>query len=49
MKWILEGRCEGKRGRGRRRKEMLDDLKNGRYDTLKRVAQDCEAWRIHYN
>ena len=45
MKDVMEGRMEGKRVRGRRRKGMLDDLIDGTYAELKRRAEDRVGWR----
>ena len=43
---IIEGKIEGKRGRGRKRIGMLDDVKEGRrYQEMKEVAQDRIKWR----
>jgi hypothetical protein len=43
---IIEGNIIGTRRRGRRRKQLLDDLKEaGRYWKLKEEAQDCTVWR----
>ena len=42
---VMEGRMEGKRGRGRMRKGMLDELMKGDYETMKRGAQNRDAWR----
>jgi hypothetical protein len=45
---IVEGKIIGTRGRGRRRKHMLDDLKEARrYLKLKQEAQDRTLWRTH--
>ena len=46
MKLVIEGRMEGKRGRGRKRFGMLDDIKNGEeYVVMKRRAENREKWR----
>ena len=43
---VIEGRMEGKRGRGRKRIMWLDDIKNRRnYGTMKRDAEDREKWK----
>jgi hypothetical protein len=35
--------------RGRRRRKLLDDLKEGRgYPHLKEEALDCTMWRAHF-
>ena len=46
MKDVIEGRIDGKRGRGRRRQSMLHELmEGGSYEQLKRKAEDRELWR----
>jgi hypothetical protein len=46
-KYVIEGDIEGKRRRGRRRKQLLYDLmKEGKYMNLKEEALDCTLWRI---
>ena len=42
---VMEARMEGKRGRGRKRIGMLQDLIEETYETLKRKAQNREGWR----
>ena len=42
---VMEGRMEGKRGRGRKRIGMLEDLIEESYDVMKRKAQNREGWR----
>jgi hypothetical protein len=45
----LEGRTEMTGRRGRRRKQLLDDLKEKRrYWKLKEKALDCTQWRIRF-
>jgi hypothetical protein len=45
----LEGRIEMTRRRGRRRKQLLDDLKEKRiYWKLKEDALDCTLWRARF-
>ena len=46
LKLALEGRMEGKRQRGRPRLGMIDDLKEGSYESMKRRAEDRERWRV---
>ena len=45
LKLCIEGRLEGKRPRGRPRKGMIDDLKEGSYIEMKRRAENREEWR----
>ena len=46
MRDVMEGRMEGKRPGGRRRKGMLDELLDGRsYQDMKRRAEDRMEWR----
>ena len=42
---VIEGRMEGKRGRGRKRKGMLDELMQQDYVQMKRHAQNREKWK----
>ena len=42
---VMEGRMEGQRGKGRKRKGMLDELMKEGYETMKRGAQNMDAWR----
>ena len=47
LRIVIEGRMEGKRERGRKRKGMLDLLLEGEdYMSLKRRAQDRGRWRM---
>jgi len=47
MKDVTEGRMEGKRGRGRKRVKMLDDLIGEEtYAQLKRRAEDRGRWKV---
>lgn len=46
MKEVIEGRCLGKRGRGRPRIGMLEELGEGSYGKMKRRAEDREGWRL---
>ena len=42
---IIEGRSEGKRGRGRKRQQMIDDIMDKeKYGNLKRTAVDRMRW-----
>jgi len=43
---VTEGRMEGKRPRGRPRMNMINELKLGSYEDMKRRAQDRERWRV---
>ena len=43
---VMEGKIEGKKGRGRGRMGMLSDIRKGRtYQEMKEDAQDREKWR----
>jgi hypothetical protein len=44
MRDVIEGRMEGKRGRGRPRIGMLDELKEKSYEKMKRRADNREEW-----
>jgi hypothetical protein len=49
LKDIIEGKISGMRRRGRRRKQLLDDLKEvRRYWNLKEEAQDRTPWRTQF-
>ena len=53
LKQVIEGKIKGKmemtRRRGRRRKKLLDDLKDRReYSHLKEEALDRTIWRNHF-
>ena len=41
---IIEGRMEGKRGRGRPRQKLLDWMMSEGYSKLKEEAQHRETW-----
>ena len=46
MKLMIEGRMEGKRGRGRMRMGMIDVLlEDGTYVQMKRRAEDRDKWK----
>jgi hypothetical protein len=46
---IIKGKITGTRRRGRRRKQLLGDLKEARrYWKLKEEAQDRTLWRTHF-
>ena len=47
MKEVMEGKLEGKRGRGRKRIGMIDELmENEQYGEVKRRAEDRQGWRV---
>ena len=53
LKQVIEGRIKGEievtRRQGRRRKKLLDDLKDRReYSHLKEEALDCTMWRNRF-
>jgi hypothetical protein len=49
LKHIIEGKITGRRRRGRRRKQLLNGLKEGtRYWKLKEEAQDRTLWRSQF-
>jgi hypothetical protein len=53
LKQVIEGKIKGEMEvtsrRGRRRKKLLDDLKDKRgYSHLKEEALDCTMWRNHF-
>jgi hypothetical protein len=49
LKHIIEGKIIGIRTRGRRRKQLLDDLKEARRSwKLKEEAQDRTLWRTQF-
>jgi hypothetical protein len=53
LKHVIEGKLEGRTEmtgrRGRRHKQLLDDLKEKRrYWKLKEEALDCTVWRTHF-
>eukprot|EP00794_Sanderia_malayensis_P013668 gene13668-15098_t len=46
LRTVLEGRAEGRRGRGRRRLSMMDDVLQGRdFHSTKTEAMDRSKWR----
>jgi hypothetical protein len=49
LELIIEGKIELTGRRGRRRKQLLDDLKETRsYCELQDEALDCTVWRIRF-
>jgi hypothetical protein len=49
LKHIIKGKIRGTRMRGRRRKQLLDDLKEARrYWKLKEEAEDRTLWRTQF-
>jgi len=47
LKEVIEGRMEGKRGRGRPRLGMLDDMITHSYADMKRKTEDRESWKSY--
>lgn len=46
LRTVVEGMVEGRRGRGRRRYQLIDNIKVGNmYETTKRTAQRRDEWR----
>jgi hypothetical protein len=46
LRTVMEGRAEGKRGRGRRRLTLMDDIKDTKkYHVIKQIALDRGTWR----
>ena len=45
MKTVIEGKIEGKRGRGRPRLGMLNELIENKYVNMKIKAMNREEWR----
>lgn len=45
LKAALEGAVEGNRRRGRRKLKLIDTLKTGSYEELKRLAWNRDGWR----
>ena len=46
LRTVIEGRAEGRRGRGRRRLAMLDDVLQGRaFHIVKATALERSKWR----
>jgi hypothetical protein len=48
LKHIIEGKIGGTRRRGRRAKQLLDDLKEARRNWKLEEAQDRTPWRPHF-
>ena len=47
MKEVMKGKIEGKRGRGRKRIGVIDELvDNEQYGDLKRRAEDRQGWGV---
>ena len=53
MKTIVEGQAEGKKGKGRPRMsyigQVIKDVKEKKYVTMKRLADRREEWRAASN
>ena len=50
LKHLIEGKVEGKRGRGRKRMQVLDDLIERRsYQELKLNAENRSEWRRRFD
>ena len=45
LKEVIEGRMVNKKPRGRPRIDMINELKEGNYKSMKIKAQDREIWR----
>jgi len=49
LEHVIEGKIEGMRRRGRRCKQLVEDLQETkRYWNLKKKAADCTHWRTHF-
>jgi len=53
LQWVTEGKIQGgievTERQGRRRRKLLDDLKEGRgYSYLKEEALDCTMWTVRF-
>ena len=44
---VLEGKMDGKGPRGRSRIDMLDEVKDGSYQQMKRRAENRSEWRCY--
>ena len=47
LREVIEGKMDGKRSRGRPRIGMLDELKEGSYQQMKRRADNRSEWRCY--
>jgi hypothetical protein len=49
LKQVIEGKIERTKRRGRRCKQLVEDLQEmKRYWNLKKKAVDCTHWRTHF-
>ena len=47
LREVIEGKMDGKRPRGRPRIDMLEQLKDGSYQQMKRKAENRSEWRCY--
>ena len=45
LKEGIEGMVEGKRERGKRRYQMLDNIQENKYSQMERLAMDRKKWK----
>ncbi|WP_410967417.1 hypothetical protein, partial [Salmonella sp. SAL04191] len=51
IKEVIEGKLEGRRAMGRKRFQLIDELRKNKesYQDLKAIAANREKWRARYN